>query len=502
MRLSRHDDPYECRLARDGEVSAGVTGLPTWWQLALVAVVGAMVLSFDVGSRLLLTNDDTRFPVLARDVLANGHWLLPALPDGVFHLVKPPLHVWLIAVASWPAGSVSVLTAVLPSLLAAIGVVVLTSWLGRRLFGPDPGLVAGLTVATMVGVYTMAHSSMPDMVQLLAGAGAIAVYLAADFAADRAWLVLFYAIVGLGSLAKGAAGLVPLAIVILDTSIARGGAGLRRLVSIPGWLLLAGLALPWWIVASAAAGRNRFVHGFVLNDQLLAYFGRDGWGWRTIAEPVSFAVTVLLPWGVLLPFAIRRALRETDPDTLRRVRLLLVWLATVFLTMAVSGKQRERYYLPLCPAAALLIGWWYSTLGWRRRARVFAGAWLAVVAVGVVLVELDTRHFNATTDLREVRAVLSETPARLYSLDLQDLALSFNLDRPVVNAKTLERFEDRMRRGEIGFLLVSDRALRTHPRDPCMHRLARGLVTRQPFTVLDPIECSRQPWPPENGRAG
>lgn len=504
MRVSRHDDPRECRLARDGEVSAGVTGSPAWRRFALVAVVGALVLSFDVGSRLLLTNDDTRFPVLARDVLTKGHWLLPALPDGAFHLVKPPLQVWLIAIASWSAGSVSVRTAVFPSLLAAIGVVVLTYWLGCRLFGPDPGVVGGLTVATMVGVYTMAHSSMPDMVQLLAGTGAIAVYVAAGFAANRAWLVLFYGIIGLGSLAKGAAGFVPLAIVIADTIIARGGAGLRRLVSIPGWVVLAGLALPWWIVAAASAGHKRFVHGFVLNDQLLSYFGRDGWGWQTIAEPVCFAVTVLLPWGLLLPFAIGRALREADPDTVRRVRLLLVWLATVFLTMAVSGKQRERYYLPLCPAAALLVGWWYSTLTWRRRrARAFAGTWLAVVAVGIVLVELDTRHFNATTDLRELRAALSEAaPAPLFSLDLQDLALSFNLDRPVVNAKTLERFEARVRQGEIGYLIVSDRALRTHPRDPCMHRLTRGLVTRQPFTVLDPAGCSRRPWSPEGGRAG
>lgn len=502
MRLSRHDDPHECRLARNGEVSAGVTGSPAW-RFALVAVVGALVLSFDVGSRLLLTNDDTRFPVLARDVLTRGHWLLPALPDGAFHLVKPPLHVWLIAIASWSAGSVSVRTAVLPSLLAAIGVVVLTYWLGCRLFGPDPGVVGGLTVATMVGVYTMAHSSMPDMVQLLAGTGAIAVYVAAGFAANRAWLVLFYGIIGLGSLAKGAAGFVPLAIVIADTIIARGGAGLRRLVSIPGWALLAGLALPWWIVAAACAGQKRFVHGFVLNDQLLSYFGRDGWGWQTLAEPVTFAVTVLLPWGVLLPLAIRRALREADPDTVRRLRLLLVWLATVFLTMAVSGKQRERYYLPLCPAAALLIGWWYSTVAWRRRrARVFAGAWLAVVAMGIVLVGLDTRHFNATTDLREVRAALSEAPAPLFSLDLQDLALSFNLDRPVVNAKTLERFEARVRQGEPGYLIVSDRALRHHPGDPCMRRLARGLVTRQPFTVLDPTGCSLQRWSREDGRAG
>src|SRR6266478_6536644 len=92
----------------------------------LVAVVSAAVLSFNFGSRLLLTNDDTRFPVMARDVLVNGHWLVPALPDGTPHLVKPPLVVWLIALTSWPVGSVSVRTAVLPSLLAAIGVALLT----------------------------------------------------------------------------------------------------------------------------------------------------------------------------------------------------------------------------------------------------------------------------------------------------------------------------------------------------------------------------------------
>jgi 4-amino-4-deoxy-L-arabinose transferase-like glycosyltransferase len=471
-------------------------------QFALVAVVGVVVLSFNWGSRLLLTNDDTRFPVLARDMLAQGHWLLPALPDGTFHLVKPPLAVWLIALASWPAGSVSVRTAVLPSLLAAIGVVLLTYWLGCQLFGPDPGVIGALVVATTVGIYTMAQSSMPDMVQLVAGTGAIAVYVAAGFAAKRAWLVLFYGLIGLGSLAKGAAGFVPLAIVIGDTIIAHGGGGLKRLVSIPGWVVLACLALPWWIVAATSAGHKRFVHGFVLNDQLLSYFGRDAWGWQSIAEPVSFAVSVLLPWGLLLPFAIRRALREADPNTVRRVRLLLVWLVTVFVIMAVSGKQRERYYLPLCPAAALLIGWWYSTLAWRGRARAFAGAWIAVVAAGVVLVKLDTQHFNATTDLRALRGVLSQAPAPLYSLDLQDLALSFNLDRTVVNVKTLQRFEARVRRGEMGYLIISDRALATRFGDACMRRIARGLVTRQPFTVLYPSGCGPRASSPGDRRAG
>jgi 4-amino-4-deoxy-L-arabinose transferase-like glycosyltransferase len=148
-----------------------------WW-FALVAVLGAAVLSFNFGARHLITDDDTRFPVLARDALANGHWLLPVLPDGTPHLMKPPLQAWLIALASWSARSVTVRTAVLPSVLDAIGVVLVTCWLGRRLFGPDAGIVAGLTVATSAGIYQTAHSSMPDITQLVGGMGAMAVYVA------------------------------------------------------------------------------------------------------------------------------------------------------------------------------------------------------------------------------------------------------------------------------------------------------------------------------------
>src|SRR5262249_20562460 len=211
---------------------------------ALVGVLGAAVLTYNFGSRLLITNDDTRFPLLARDALTNGHWLVPAMPDGRPHIVKPPLAAWLIALASWSEGHVSARTAVLPSLLAAIGVVLLTYWLGRRLFGASAGVAAGLTVATMVGIYTMAHSPMPDMLQLLAGVGAIALYVGSGFGVAPTMLVLFYAVIGLGSLAKGAPGFVPLAVAVLDAVIADRLAGLQRLVSLPGGGVLAALGLP------------------------------------------------------------------------------------------------------------------------------------------------------------------------------------------------------------------------------------------------------------------
>src|SRR5438105_7110381 len=171
--------------------------------LALLLGVFILLLSFNFSSRQLLTNDDTRFPVMARDVLTNGHWLVPALQDGRPHLAKPPLVVWLMTLASWPAGAVSAKTAILPSLLEAVGVVLVTAWIGRRLFDAGVGVVAGLVVLTTVGVFSFAHSAMPDMALLLALTGAMAAYVRWETGGTCADLVAFYALVGIACLTTG-----------------------------------------------------------------------------------------------------------------------------------------------------------------------------------------------------------------------------------------------------------------------------------------------------------
>jgi hypothetical protein len=106
-----------------------------------------------------------------------------------------------------------------------------------------------------------------------------------------------------------------------------------------------------------------------------------------------------------------------------------------------------------------------------------------------VTVLMDTPRYNATTDLGELRTVLAQAPASLFSHDLQDLALSFNLGRPVLNDKNYKRFEIRAQQGEKGYLIISERALGSGPMAPCIRQVATGLVMRRPFAVLDPTEC-------------
>ncbi len=149
-------------------------------QLLPVLVTSLSLLFFDFGSRMFTTNDEARFPLLARDILTQGHWILPRL-NGVPHLDKPPLLAWLIALASWPGAAVTQASAALPSLLAALGVVLSTFWIAWRLFGADAAAIAGLVSITMYGVLTLARAPIPDMTFCAELTAAMAAYVAAEF---------------------------------------------------------------------------------------------------------------------------------------------------------------------------------------------------------------------------------------------------------------------------------------------------------------------------------
>src|SRR5512147_2597235 len=104
--------------------------------LALVGILTLAVLLplIPAGRRVLWESNESRYPLLAQDILDHGHWLVPEL-RGQIYLNKPQLYFWAIAVASLPAGRVSELTAALPSVLSALAAVAAVLAIGTRLWG-------------------------------------------------------------------------------------------------------------------------------------------------------------------------------------------------------------------------------------------------------------------------------------------------------------------------------------------------------------------------------
>src|SRR5262249_41763753 len=80
-----------------------------------------------------LLDNEYRVGACALDVLKNGNWLCPH--DVLGNTDKPPMLTWLVAIASWPLGRVSLLTLYLPTAIATVATAWLVQLAGARHFG-------------------------------------------------------------------------------------------------------------------------------------------------------------------------------------------------------------------------------------------------------------------------------------------------------------------------------------------------------------------------------
>lgn len=352
----------------------------------VVAGVAVLMAVFDLRDVVFATNDEARFPLLARGILASGEWWFPQI-NGVVYQNKPLLLAWLIALVSWPAGHVSALTALVPSIAASIGLALVVYAAAREMFGPDAGRAAGLVVATSQGFVTHARLAMPDVLLTFFLATALWQGWRLTRGRPRAWLG-FYGATALAFWAKGPAGFLPLLAV---AGWALTGDRRRRLalLRLPrGLALLAVVVAPWPLVGYL--GHAAGLRAAVVNDQLGWYLQR-GLGW-TPAAPFQNAFGILFPWVLLGPIVVAQAVRVLrgrggERDT---VHLLLIWALVTFVAVGLSAQQRVRYYLPLLPPLAMLTGWWIAGVVVRHRAvarvpwGLYAGA-AAILAAGGVL---------------------------------------------------------------------------------------------------------------------
>src|SRR4051812_47361834 len=87
-------------------------------RVALVIALGVAALAPGLGSSGRLTYHEAIWAQVAREMIAQGTWLVPSL-DGRPWLEKPPLGPWLITLAGQLTGGVSEAAARAPAAFAA-----------------------------------------------------------------------------------------------------------------------------------------------------------------------------------------------------------------------------------------------------------------------------------------------------------------------------------------------------------------------------------------------
>jgi len=369
----------------------------------------------------LLDPDEGLYAEIPLEMVTSGDWIIPHV-NGLPYLEKPPLYFWLTALTFEVFGPSEWATR-LWSAIAALGTVLLTWRIGRRLYGAPAGIVAGVVMASLVGNALYVRRASTD--QLFVFCLTLAMY---GFLRDaerpdrgRARFLLFYVGAGLAVLAKGFIGLVfPVLIVGIALVVIRR-LRWRELNLLRGVALFLAIAAPWHALV---AWRSPTLFNFyVVDNHLLRFLNARRYVEDDVpASTLAFLVASFLwafPWSVFI-----LARREPGRSPAARWRaVVVIWLGAIVGLFALSRFKHEYYALPAFPALAVLVG-----AAWTSGRDI--GRWLVIGLLGCGAVGLWALWVGAGLTPAQALTGLAELNAYYRILRDQAAPFPFSSARP------------------------------------------------------------------------
>ncbi|AOI97836.1 glycosyltransferase family 39 protein [Burkholderia sp. LA-2-3-30-S1-D2] len=370
--------------------------------LVLLLVALAIVWFAPLGLRHLIPSDEGRYAEMAREMFVTGDWITPRY-NGYKYFEKPPLQTWLNALTfAW--FGIGEWQARLYTGLASFAGVLLVGFTGARLFNPLSGFLAAVVLACSPYWNLMGHFNALDMglafwMTLSLCSLLLAQRPGLQAGAARGWMWTCWGAMAFAVLSKGLVGLIlPGAVLVLYTLIARDWALWKRLYLVSGLVIFFAIVTPWFVLVQQ---RNpEFFNFFFIVQQFRRYLTPE----QNRPGPLYYFVPVLLvgflPWLSVAWQSIRHALRmPRQPNGFSPMLVLLIWSAFIFLFFSASHSKLISYVLPVAPALALMIGAYLPLMSADRFRRHLLGylVFLVVAAFGIIFLAYqgDARTPNA-----------------------------------------------------------------------------------------------------------
>ncbi|MDN7488102.1 glycosyltransferase family 39 protein [Burkholderia sp. AU45274] len=370
--------------------------------LVLLVIALAIVWFAPLGLRHLIPSDEGRYAEMAREMFVTGDWITPRY-NGYKYFEKPPLQTWLNALTfAW--FGIGEWQARLYTAVASFAGILLVGYTGARLFNPLSGFLAAVVLASSPYWNLMGHFNALDMGLAFWMALSLCSLLLAQRpglrpAAARGWMWACWAAMAFAVLSKGLVGLIlPGAVLVLYTLIARDWALWKRLYLVSGLVIFFAIVTPWFVLVQQ---RNpEFFNFFFIVQQFRRYLTPE----QNRPGPLYYFVPVLLvgflPWLSVAWQSIRHALRmPRQPNGFSPMLVLLIWSAFIFLFFSASHSKLISYVLPVAPALALIIGAYLPLMSADRFRRHLLGylVFLVVAAFGIIFLAYqgDARTPNA-----------------------------------------------------------------------------------------------------------
>lgn len=327
-----------------------------------------------------IDRDEARFAQATKQMVETSDFVDIRFQDDVRY--KKPVGIyWLQSAAVETASALGLPRAQLriwlyriPSLIGAIGGVLLTYWAALAFVTRRGAVLAALMMCSSVLLGVEARLAKTDAMLLLtvvAAMGALArVYLSWQRGEDPmhppwAWPAIFWTAMAGGILLKGPLILMFVGLTIVTLAIFdRSANWIWRLRPVWGLMWMLVLVLPWFVAIFWRAG-DAFFADSIGGDMLSKLSAQESHG----APP---GVYLLLFWITFWPGAPLAAMATPAVWRARRepaAQFLLAWLIPSWIVFEAVLTKLPHYVLPLYPAIAIL------TVGALER-RVLSRSWL------------------------------------------------------------------------------------------------------------------------------
>ena len=312
----------------------------------ILAALSAILLLAPIRTGDLAGYDDARYALVAKHVVLSGHWL-EIESNGGPALEHPPLFSWMQAALFIPFGLSDPL-AKLPSALCGLGVILLVGWLGRRMTGDSfTGVLAMFVMAGSVYFVKYTARAMTDVPFTFFFLAAVCAWVLSDD--DPRWVLAAAAFAALAQLTRALAGFsIPLLFAV-DMMVNRRRPPLRYLMAAVFIAFLPPAA--WYAQWIYRYGPEFFArHSLYMNQEVTGALSPSWRRYTGAFEYIWMIAKSYWPWLPAMIGGMVVVIRRKD----RKLRLLILWVAVVYVLCAITKSRVLRYMLPAYPAFAIL----------------------------------------------------------------------------------------------------------------------------------------------------
>ncbi len=349
--------------------------------LAVLLLSCTLLDLYRLGAPALFDQDESQYGEIAVEMADRGDSVTLHV-NGQPWFVHPPLYMWLVAATGRLAGF-SEFNIRIWSVAASVLAVYVTVLLGRDLFNPRAGLLAGTILALTLQYLFQSRLAVFDTVLIAWMLLAFRAFVKGYRSGRKADYLQFFLFAGLATATKGPIGLVlPGLVIAVFIAVRRAWRCCAQVPWAEGLALYAAVGLSWYVVETVR-------HGWVfIATNVGAYtLGRFFGVVEKHAAPWYFYVPVALlgafPWTTFWPAAAAmhvRRWREHDGSL-----IVLLWVIVPILFYSAAQTKLPGYIMPIFPFAAIgVAALWDQSLARRRDRRIIAAAAGLVALVGAL----------------------------------------------------------------------------------------------------------------------